>query len=475
MKGVGRDCHPAVKMKKLNDYKEEIHKCSKCGLCQSVCPVYKITGNDCSVSRGKFIMLGGILKGDLELNKNVNKYLDMCLKCNACKNFCPSDIDARKIFLTAKAEYFANGGANSKFLRILNSPLIFNLFMNCAKITINTYRFLKFDRFLKHFYSILLKNHFGKKIILINKFISINDVGQECPTYEYNLESRSGIIYPPARQPKALKIIYFEGCVNTYINPKTKNAVKNILKAMNVEILPAAFQCCGVPFLSGGNVEQFVKQAEFNLAQIPDEFDYLLTDCASCQNAFKEYENYIEDEKLLEKLRKINEKSVNVVDFIVKNAKSFEFDVEAHSKQNLNRHIRVGSLTHQRKADNSLNAPHKEKISFTFHKPCHLKDLSFLQEFLSKAKNVEYIEMKDFDKCCGFSGEFAMKNPEISQQISAEKIQNALETGADYILTSCPACLLGLNQGLIEAKEMENEEFLTLSFIEFLAQSKSTV
>ena len=60
-------------MKKLTDFKEEIHKCSKCGLCQSVCPVYNITGNDCSVSRGKFIMLNGIIKGDLKLNKNVNK------------------------------------------------------------------------------------------------------------------------------------------------------------------------------------------------------------------------------------------------------------------------------------------------------------------------------------------------------------------------------------------------------------------
>ncbi len=59
-----------------------------------------------------------------------------------------------------------------------------------------------------------------------------------------------------------------------------------------------------LPFLSGGNVEQFVKQAEYNLAQIPDEFDYFLTDCASCHNAFKEYEHFIEDEKLLENLKK---------------------------------------------------------------------------------------------------------------------------------------------------------------------------
>ena len=46
-------------MKKLSDYKEQINKCSKCGKCQEVCPIYKLTGNDCAVSRGKFVMLNG--------------------------------------------------------------------------------------------------------------------------------------------------------------------------------------------------------------------------------------------------------------------------------------------------------------------------------------------------------------------------------------------------------------------------------
>jgi Fe-S oxidoreductase len=225
---------------------------------------------------------------------------------------------------------------------------------------------------------------------------------------------------------------------------------------MGVKILNTHLDCCGVPFLSCGNVEQFIKQAEYNLSQIPDEFDYFLTDCASCQNAFSEYENYIEDEKLLDKLKKINEKSVNVVDFVVKNVKSFEFE---------------------------------QKTSFTFHKPCHLEDMNFLQEFLKKAKNVEYIEMEEYDKCCGFSGEFAVKNPEISTQISAKKSKNALETKADYILTFCPACLLGLSQGLIEAKckSSTSQSFnfstnlspyhpITLSpFMEFISNSKIVV
>ena len=32
-------------MKQLKDFKSQIRKCSKCGICQADCPIYKITGN----------------------------------------------------------------------------------------------------------------------------------------------------------------------------------------------------------------------------------------------------------------------------------------------------------------------------------------------------------------------------------------------------------------------------------------------
>jgi len=53
-------------MKRLSDFEKQIHKCSKCGLCQAECPVYQVTGNDCTVSRGQFVMLKAVLDGDLK-------------------------------------------------------------------------------------------------------------------------------------------------------------------------------------------------------------------------------------------------------------------------------------------------------------------------------------------------------------------------------------------------------------------------
>ena len=54
-------------MKQLIDFKEEIHKCSKCGLCQAECPLYKITRNDCTISRGQFAMLQGVINNKIKI------------------------------------------------------------------------------------------------------------------------------------------------------------------------------------------------------------------------------------------------------------------------------------------------------------------------------------------------------------------------------------------------------------------------
>ena len=87
---------------------------------------------------------------------------------------------------------------------------------------------------------------------------------------------------------------------------------------------------------------------------------------------------------------------------------------------------------------------------------------------LEKCENVEYVEMKDFDGCCGFAGEFALKNLKISKEISKQKALNAYETGADYILTTCPACIMGLHQGFLFSGKKAPK---IMNIIEFLAEA----
>lgn len=366
-------------MKKLEDYSDDINKCSKCGLCQSVCPVYKITGNDCAVSRGKFIMLDGVLKGDLKLNKNINKYLDLCLKCNKCKDFCPSAIDVCDIFNCAKSEYFKNS-IYGKIIYLFHSKHIFNNLIKFGKICASPFR---------------------------------KDLKKSGKT----------------------KLLYFKGCVND-VFPKTENALKKVLSSFDIELIEKNFDCCGLPFLSSGNSERFEQAAQKNLELMQGEYDYLLTDCASCAFTIGEYKKFIKNENI--------PPQINIGEFISQQNKKFIF---------------------------------KNPVKVTFHKPCHLENSDLIKDLFKNCENVEYIEMEGYDDCCGFAGEFALKNNKISREISKKKIQNALKTNADYILTTCPACVLGLTQGLYNIdslKQIKNENLKQpkiLNIIEFLAKA----
>ena len=340
-------------MKSLHEYAEDINKCSKCGLCQSVCPVYKETGNDCAVSRGKFVMLSGVLRGDIKLDKTINKYLDLCLKCGKCKEFCPSDIDVCKIFETAKYEYVQNNK-------------LCKLWWNLQNFAIN----------------------------LIDKFSS----------------AKKNIIFNHG----TIKILYFRGCANKII-PNVSQAVKKVLSHYDVTLEEKGFTCCGLPYLSAGNLEAFEQAKIHNLELCKGDYDYILTECASCEAVLKGYG-----------LNNV----INIMDFIMQHPKKFVF---------------------------------KKNRKVTFHKPCHLENMDFLKPVLGMCENIEYVEMEGYDDCCGFAGEFALKNNKLSKKLAHKKARNIKATNAEYVLTLCPACTIGLILGGCGKKIYNFVEFLAMA------------
>ncbi|HOI31610.1 MAG TPA: (Fe-S)-binding protein, partial [Bacteroidales bacterium] len=86
--------------------------------------------------------------------------------------------------------------------------------------------------------------------------------------------------------------------------------------------------------------------------------------------------------------------------------------------------------------------PHK----VTFHDSCAglreygLKDEARL--LLSKVNGLELVEMKDRHVCCGFGGTFSVKHEAISTAMAEQKIQDALDTEAEYIVSTDLSCLM---------------------------------
>ncbi len=73
------------------------------------------------------------------------------------------------------------------------------------------------------------------------------------------------------------------------------------------------------------------------------------------------------------------------------------------------------------------------------------------RQLLGNVKGLQVIEMNDVETCCGFGGTFAVKFESISIGMGEQKVENALATGAEYLISTDHSCLMHL-QGYIRHK-----------------------
>ena len=106
----------------------------------------------------------------------------------------------------------------------------------------------------------------------------------------------------------------------------------------------------------------------------------------------------------------------------------------------------------------------------TFHDGCHgLRELGNKKPprvLLAKVRDLELVEMREAETCCGFGGTFATKFPMISTAMGEVKCASAFETGAEYIVSNDSSCLMHV-QGLLDK---EGKKLKTIHLAEVLTK-----
>ena len=215
--------------------------------------------------------------------------------------------------------------------------------------------------------------------------------------------------------------------MNKYINPSSKNAVLNILKKEGYNIILLDFDCCGMMYYQKGLINELKKVVNKNLSKLPPKFDFVISDCASCETMLKMYAEFANDENYF-MAKKLQESFVNIVEI--------------------------------------SNIPKHCTSNFTYHKPCNSS-----QEIEQYLKNnfENYKKMDEHDSCCGFAGDFGIKYRKVSKKISEEKVKNIQKTSADTVLTNCPSCVVGLQRGLCN---FGKKDVIVKTVVEFLNENQ---
>ena len=222
-----------------------------------------------------------------------------------------------------------------------------------------------------------------------------------------------------------MRALLFITCYNDTLFPETGRAVVRLLERLGVE---PDFQpeqtCCGQMHANTG-----FRSEAFGLAKrfvnIYREAEVVVIPSSSCVAMIRDqYAGMIEelgDEALRREFAALLPRVFELSEFLVDKLKVED----------------VGAYF-----------PHK----VTYHASCH--GLRALQlgdgpaRLLGKVRGLELAPLKNLDRCCGFGGTFSVKNGEVSSAMLAVKLEDVLETRAEYVTALDNSCLMHMSGAL---------------------------
>jgi len=224
-----------------------------------------------------------------------------------------------------------------------------------------------------------------------------------------------------------MNVELFIPCFIDQLYPETAFNTIKILEKAGCKVLYNTEQtCCGQPAYNAGFWEEAKKVGGKFLNDF-SETNYIVSPSASCTGMVKNsYNDLFTNTVVHNKCRAIQSNIHELSDFLINIVKKDYFGAELEGR----------AVYHD---------------SCSGLRECNIK--AEPRQLLSKVHGLELVEMKDTDVCCGFGGTFAVKFDGISSAMAEQKVNNALEMGADYIISTDSSCLLNL-QAYIDQHEM---------------------
>jgi L-lactate dehydrogenase complex protein LldE len=222
-----------------------------------------------------------------------------------------------------------------------------------------------------------------------------------------------------------MRVALFATCVNDAIYPTTAVATAAVLERLGVQVdFPFEQTCCGQPQYNTGyrrESEPLVRR----MAKAFAGYDHVVVPSGSCVAMIRD--NYPRIGAQAGAEGRGGELADAAASLVPRVYELTEFLVD------------VLGVT-----DVGAYFPH----AVTYHPSCHGLRVLRLgdrpRRLLEAVDGLELVELPEAEECCGFGGTFAVKNPHVSAAMGADKIRNALTTGAHVLCGADNSCLMHL-------------------------------
>ena len=220
-----------------------------------------------------------------------------------------------------------------------------------------------------------------------------------------------------------MRVALFATCLIDALFPDAGKATVQVLERLGQPVeFPLEQTCCGQMHANSGYFEPTLVR---RYADTFNDYDAIVVPSASCAGAIRHQHTIIargaQDEALTTAAQASANKTYELSEFLIDVLQTDD----------------VGAYF-----------PHR----VTYHPTCHsLRTLKVGDRPLRLLKNVRGIELVDLpanDECCGFGGTFAIKNPDVSAAMLADKMEAVIGTGAEVLCAGDRSCLMHIGGGL---------------------------
>jgi L-lactate dehydrogenase complex protein LldE len=221
------------------------------------------------------------------------------------------------------------------------------------------------------------------------------------------------------------RVAIFPTCIVDTLTPRVGVSAARVLRRLGHQVsLPEGITCCGQPAWNSGFPRQAARVAGTTLRALEQsEADLICVLSGSCATMMKVYWQDLfalaGDDRAAERAADLSG--------------------------------RIREFSELVASESSLPGRYPAKIAY--HHSCHMtRELGIATQplaLLDGLAECERVEWSAADRCCGFGGMFAVKQPEISVAMADEKIDSLVASGADEVVGCDQSCLLHLEGRLM--------------------------
>ena len=225
--------------------------------------------------------------------------------------------------------------------------------------------------------------------------------------------------------PRRPRVALFVTCLVDTLFPEVGRSTVAVLERLGCEVIfPADQTCCGQAHINTGYHRDAV-QLVSRFVTTFEGFDAVVAPSGSCVGSIRHQHAMIAekaaDPELARRARAVGACAFELSEYLVD---------------------QLGVT------DVGAAYPH----TVTYHPTCHsLRALGVGDkplELLRSVRGLRLVELPNDDQCCGFGGTFAVKNPDTSIAMLADKMTDVLSTGAEVCAASDSSCLMHIGGGL---------------------------